>query len=267
MSAQSDEYSQIGNPKGILKGIDVLDSRAIDPVEMCLPGRFMNKAALSNFTTNNCPKFMVQRCANKWDTYCDIYIKESLKSIPGDLNDQELFMKQVVDSKFCRMNPDIPDSQNCKVMRELFDPTLINSPIITSDVGSIIYTTGPLGEYKETGGCPHTCDKIDFKTIEDDPLFKLCLSKPEEDPYRSVIDTVCLAAKDKGYVIKTDKLKNICMKRYDSLKQFDNIVKKQEKVLLGSSKESGNKNIAVTIGFAVIAVILAVVIYRRYRAI
>ncbi len=265
MSAIGDEYSQIGNPNGILKGIDVLDPRAVDPVEMCLPGRFMNKAALSNFTTNNCPRFMVQRCANKWDKYCEIYINESLKSLPGEANDQELFIKQMIDHKFCRLDTSNPNSKNCKTMQELFDPTLINSPVVSSDQGSIVYTEGPLDGYKETGGCFHKCDNIDLNTIEDDPLFQVCLKKPEEDPYRSVIDNVCLLANQNGYSIKGDRLKELCGMRRKDLTKFKAIVKKAESPMTGSEEKKGNNNMKILMAIGVVLVVAGAVMAVKRR--
>ncbi len=241
MSAVSDEYSAIGNPEGVLEGIDVNMARAVDPVQMCLPGKFLNAAPLSNFVTNNCPKFMVQRCANNWDKYCNIYINENLKGNSENeqmSKDQDLFMEQVVDYKFCRINPEMNGSQNCKIMQELFDPTLPNSPIIESQVGTIVYTTAPLSGYMDQLGCAHKCDKIDLNTIEKEPLFQRCLEMPNKDPYRSVIDMTCKMAADSSFSLKGDKIKSLCAQRYANLDIFKNTVNKDLKTLKGSASRN-----------------------------
>lgn len=225
MSSIADEYSNIGNPTGVLEGIDVNMNRAVDPVQMCLPGKYLNAAPLSNFVTNNCPKFMVQRCAENWDEFCNIYIGETLK---GSKKDQKLFMKQVIDSRFCRIDPAMKGGQNCKIMQELFDPTLPNSPIITSSVGTIVYTTAPLSGYENQLGCPHICNKINIKTIESDPFFIKCLENPNEDPYRSVIDGVCKIAAEQNYSL-TGPVKSICAQRYTNLDIFKNKVTQELK--------------------------------------
>jgi hypothetical protein len=227
MASLANEYSEIGNPKGILTGIDVNDPRERDPVEVCLPGKFMNAATITNIDSGMCPKFMVQRCSAKWDKYCNVYFNETLK--PSEM-DQQLFLDQVTDDRFCRLNPDTLGASNCKVLQQLFDETMPNSPIITTSIGNIVYTSDPLSGYKIIEGCPRKCDKVinadKDKSIEDDPLFKRCINeKSDKDPCRSVIDNVCFNHFEGKYTIKSDKLMDICNTRRNDLNKFNKELK------------------------------------------
>ena len=255
MASLSDEYSSLGNPSGILQGIDVNDPREKDPVQMCLPGKFLNKASLSNIDNGLCPKFMVNRCANKWDKYCTMYYQENLKGLNG--LDQGLFLDQVTDSKFCRLDPDVVGSSNCKIMQQLFDPTMPTSPIVTTTIGNIVYSKEPLSGYQIIEGCPKKCDIIS-PDIENEPLFKRCIDNSEKDPCRSVIDNICKLNQDGKYTINNDKLKELCKFRIKDL----NILKNS--IPVKSREGFQKKNIPIAFG-SIIILIAVFIIYIKFR--
>ena len=217
METDSYEYSTVGNPKGVLEGINVQDPRNVDPVQVFLPGKFMNKAALQDFDNSLCPNFMMQRCSKNWDKFCTIYLDSMSGGGERSQKDQELFVAGVVDQKFCRLDDkSVNRDSTCRIEQQLMNPQAANSPIITKTVGSTVFTTAPLSPYYNTGGCTHICDKIDLNTIQDDPLFKMCLETPDIDPYKSVLDTVCRLSMEQNVGFKTDKLAMICNGKYAS---------------------------------------------------
>lgn len=255
MATISDEYSSLGNPKGILQGIDVTDPRERDPVQMCLPGKFMNKAALSNIDNGLCPKFMVNRCANNWDKYCNIYFDQSLNGLNG--LDQELFLDQVTDSKFCTLDPTVVGSSNCKIMKQLFDPTMPSSPIVTTTIGNIVYSKEPLSGYQIIEGCPKKCDIVN-PNIESEPLFQRCIRNSNKDPCRSVIDNICKLNSEDKFTIKDSKLKELCEQRVKKLNIFTNSIPVK-------SREGFQKK-NLPIAFVSIVVIIGVVLlYLKLR--
>ena len=57
-------YGQFGKP---FKGF-----RQEDPVDACMPDRFLD--APWNYNLGNCKQFMAQRCSQKWDNKCQLYV-------------------------------------------------------------------------------------------------------------------------------------------------------------------------------------------------
>lgn len=267
MSSISFEYSQIGNPKGILKGISVEDPREKDPVEMCLPGKYLNRARLTEIDVPNCPAFMKQRCAAKWDKYCDVFY-DSLgnENSLWDSNFKEKFLDDVTDSKFCRLDRSGEGSKNCMIQTQLFDPTLPNSPTIVTSVGNVVYSTGPLDPYEITQGCNKICDNLS-SNIENEPLFKRCMENSSKDPCRSVIDSVCYAAANNKYSIKSDKLIEMCKTRKLNLDKLENsfIPTKPKNKELVKEGFSNSTSAGISLTVLIFVAVCIMVIYFKMR--
>lgn len=113
----ADEYSEFG-----------INTSADDPLSCCMPGSYFT---CSNKTSDLglCPSFMAQRCATKWDNYCDVY----MEAIP-DWNSRKNFINQTAEKKYCSL----AQGSNCTKLCQPFDPIAQQSFQVCDFVGTEI---------------------------------------------------------------------------------------------------------------------------------
>ena len=148
-----------------------------DPVQDCIAGNFFNGADNPlRYNIGRCTTFMSQRCGRQWDGYCDIYLGEQNKSdFTGKASNE--FLTAALDSQFCRINNDLPGSENtCYTRCEQMDPLAPDSAMICSTDGDFIYRKSDKmynidTQYNALGklstpepirmaACPKVCDKF-----------------------------------------------------------------------------------------------------------
>ena len=148
-----------------------------DPVQDCIAGNFFNGADNPlRYDIGRCTTFMSQRCGRQWDGYCDIYLSEQNKSDFTRKASNE-FLTAALDSQFCRINNDLPGSENtCYTRCEQMDPLAPDSAMICSTDGDFIYRRSDKmynidTQYNALGklstpepirmaACPKICDKF-----------------------------------------------------------------------------------------------------------
>jgi len=148
-----------------------------DPVQDCISGNFFNGADNPlRYDIGRCTTFMSQRCGRQWDGYCDIYLSEQNKSdFTGKASNE--FLTAALDSQFCRINNNLPGSENtCYTRCEQMDPLAPDSAMICSTDGDFIYRRSDKmynidTQYNALGKlstpepirmapCPKICDKF-----------------------------------------------------------------------------------------------------------
>ncbi len=148
-----------------------------DPVQDCIAGNFFNGADNPlRYDIGRCTTFMSQRCGRQWDGYCDIYLNEQKKSdFTGKASNE--FLTAALDSQFCRINNNLPGSENtCYTRCEQMDPLAPDSAMICSTDGDFIYRRSDkmynidtqynvLGKLStpepiRMAACPKICDKF-----------------------------------------------------------------------------------------------------------
>lgn len=113
-----------------------------------------------------CREYMSQRCANKWDSECEVYSKNEDWSVP-DHNSKfetgnptttgEKHIRNTAERRFCRMVGD-----QCYEQRYDFNPMSTGTPLVS----------------RWNGACTMVCDQFDPNTVYDDPVFQKCLEHP-----------------------------------------------------------------------------------------
>ena len=148
-----------------------------DPVQDCIAGNFFNGADNPlRYDIGRCTTFMSQRCGRQWDGYCDIYLKEQKDSnFTG--KDSNKFLTEALNSQFCRINNNLPGSENtCYTRCEQMDPLAPDSAMICSTDGDFVYRRSDKmynidTQYNALGklstpepirmaACPKICDKF-----------------------------------------------------------------------------------------------------------
>ena len=183
------QYSKFGQSNPI-----TLDE--IDPVDRCIGNTYFNKTGITgnNMQNDFCPRFMAQRCASKWDQYCDIYLNTSKTDMGGYKHINKNFLNETARKKYCRINTDSPMSQ-CSLRCESFNPTGQSSieicePIGTKnwldtknevDLSGNFYQTARLNPISPLymDKCPETCDAKNINTEDaltnDDMVLNKCI--------------------------------------------------------------------------------------------
>lgn len=120
-------------------------------------------------SSKNCQLYMAQRCAQKWDGFCENYYQnQKSKQYPntvqncnafnqvecGNVNLGETLLLNTAVNKYCRF-------PGAKVQEFPFDPTVANSPMIK--------------QVDNTNVVP-VCDNIDPNKINNDPVMHRLLA-------------------------------------------------------------------------------------------
>jgi hypothetical protein len=150
--------------------------RQEDPVDSCMPDRFLD--APWNYNLGGCKQYMAQRCAEKWDNKCQIYVNNI-----DDVTVLKQFLESMANHRFCNLN----EQSKCSVVCEPFNPINQTSPNVCNTMGvdpmvdiSQSLDTGLYNPVKLSpvymGGCMKKCDKIEPSNIkEDDYSINYCL--------------------------------------------------------------------------------------------
>jgi hypothetical protein len=232
-----DNYSDFGAP---YKSFPLVS----DPVDVCLPGNYMNPERSSNLDLNNCPTYMSQRCAVTWDDKCALYL-QSLDD-PSQLKD---FIHSVAKKKFCRLTP----GSSCQTLCQPFNPIAQNSPILCSNVGKEVLKNAAasidIGWYLPVNmspdymgeSCNQTCDNL--KGIKkDDIIIDACL---KYGFCNDILENVCHYSK--GKPISHPGLKMFCASIPSPIPPPSNTarVNKTKSVKRSSSRDDGDDDLPV----------------------
>jgi len=155
----------------------------IDPVKRCVGNTFFDKTGnpQGNLQADFCPRLMAQRCAAKWDDYCEAYLFTSNYDSAGNTFVNKQFLEDTARKKYCRMANDVPGA-HCAMMCESFNPEGQTSVEICNVIGAQNF----LDKKKEmdlTGSfpqdaklnpisplymnrCPETCDAKNTSTTD-----------------------------------------------------------------------------------------------------
>jgi len=159
-----------------------------------------------------CQSFMADKCANKWDGFCEYYYKQCGKDGPSryqgpntvwrpgvdkfGLNQPislgETLLKNTAERKYCEM-------KNCKSTMVPLNPMDPYSPKVK------LYTS-----YE---GCTPVC-KVDSKTIDSDPVMDRLLRNPNVGA--GTLINICNTAKNENIDLGDTKIGRVC-KRYHEL--------------------------------------------------
>ena len=166
-----------------------------DPVQDCIPGNFFNGADNPlRYDIGRCDAFMSQRCARNWDGYCDIYLRQQKhKDKTGKASNK--FLTEALNSQFCRVDKDLPGSENtCYTRCEQMDPLAPDSAQVCRNDGDYIYRKSTITQnidtqFNSTGrlstpsgisiaACPMVCDKFSEELLSDsNRVLNECLDR------------------------------------------------------------------------------------------
>jgi hypothetical protein len=169
-------YETLGRRESAYYEEDISDS----PIDMCVFSD-VNKSFAGGVlgrrygpTNENCQLYMAERCAKGWDGVCDIAAQNTQASYPNNAtikgnamaNPQAIsggstvgaqLLHNAAQRRFCTF-------KDCEIQRFPFDPTNLNSPVVTRVNRS---------QY----GCMPVCS-VDPNTIDRDILMTRCLDNP-----------------------------------------------------------------------------------------
>lgn len=188
------------------------------PLTMCLVDtmdrKFHHGGETSQFTGTrsvNCHHFMAQRCAKKWDGFCEYFYRENgpdggnraltLNPIGKEWEAKyntvqtlgEHMLKNTAEQKYCTFS-------DCTEKVVPFNPITPNSVQIT----------------EHHGACIPTCT-VDPKTIDDDPVMNRLLDNPMVAPV--TIINICNTMKNQNVDMANTRIGKVCQLYFDSLKQ------------------------------------------------
>lgn len=164
------EFATFGKPLS-------LNNPETDPSSCCLPGSFLNCPLVAD--VGNCPAYMSEKCAKKWDETCELYINSI-----DDVMKVKNFVRDTATKKFCRLSKD----SNCKKVCQSFSPVTNDlSHQFCEDWGNEVLKNTKdsvdIGTYNEVnispdylGKCKKTCDVLKGTDItNDDTITNVCL--------------------------------------------------------------------------------------------
>jgi len=163
---------------------------AADPVS-CALGNPVTGDPTNMFTCAGNPQrtqlglmdyYMGQRCANKWDGYCDLYLNQQLKADYTQKAAKE-FIRATLMSMFCHNDTTTPGSE-CYERCELLDPTASSSFSVCIPAGDVVFRSSYKREANSTdfnqsgklnttepikiAPCPKVCDLLSAEKLTDD---------------------------------------------------------------------------------------------------
>lgn len=189
------------------------------PLTMCLATtmdrRFQNGSAPgqnSGPRSMQCQTYMAQRCADKWDGFCEYFYKEHGSEgqwpdnqkwpiynarqwevdagLAQSLTTGEQLLRNTAERKYCTYT-------NCTPVCEPFDPTNPNSPTIT-------YYVGPDGSQ---ASCKPICN-VNPSLIDNDPVMDRMLANPEVAA--GTLINICNTAHNTRTNLNGTKLGKVC---------------------------------------------------------
>lgn len=233
-----------------------------DPVDVCLPGNYMNPEKSSDLDYNNCPIYMSQRCATNWDQKCDLYINSI--DDPMLLKD---FLRLSVSKKFCRLNPD----SSCKVLCQPFNPIAQDSPLVCSNVGKDVLKNAndniDIGWYLPvnmspdymSNSCSQTCNSQGNKISQSDIVVNACL---KYGFCNDILIDMCKTPEN----IENTNLQRFCSNLPTLIpddKSFSSSKTKKNPIKVSSTIKSKNNNKKIV--YILILILVLVVVYMLYK--
>lgn len=162
--------------------------------------------------SRQCQGYMAQKCADKWDGYCEYFYQnngpnspwpqnvpwpntqqrywESKYGLPQFLTSGEQMLRSAAERRFCTY-------QNCHQQCEPFDPTNPNSP-------KIVFYRDADGK---DGSCMPLCT-VNPSIIDADPLMDRMLANP--NAAGGTILNICNTAKQTGLDLSGTKIGKVC---------------------------------------------------------
>jgi hypothetical protein len=209
------KYASIKNFSNINPQNNNPEQRALG---MCLADTYDRKfqyggtvGANSGPRNEQCQNFMAQRCANKWDGFCEYYYQQYGPNATGimqtnwpnpvwrpweekyglnprmSLGDQ--LLKNTAERRYCKL-------QNCPPTVRSLDPTDPNSVKVTS--------------YDTYVGCVPVCT-VNPSTIDADPVMNRVLENPTVAA--GTLINICNTSHNQGINLNGTRLGEVC-KRY-----------------------------------------------------
>lgn len=161
-----------------------------------------------------CQQFMAQRCAKKWDGFCQWFLVEhsnptewpNQRAWPNQFNPRvwngtssslsigNQLLKNTVEQKYCSY-------PTCQPREELFNP-------LDPSAGTVnVWTDGTGGE------CVPVC-RVDPKKIDNDVVMDMAIANPKITG--NTLINICNTAKREGTNLNGTKIGKLC-KRYETL--------------------------------------------------
>jgi hypothetical protein len=216
--SQYANYSTFGNN---------VQTPASDPLTFCLVDTMDKQfqhgghAGLYGPRSQKCQAYMAQRCAEKWDGFCEYSYRENnprssgwpneqawpntaqsitdSASITGNLSTGSQMLGDAAARRFCKFS----GTPRC----ESFNPMDPNSPKV------YYYENCNVGQ---CGGSNIPVCQVDASTIDNDPLMDRCLENPAAAA--PTLINICNTAKRTGANLAGTKIGKFC-ERYNQTKQ------------------------------------------------
>jgi len=193
-----------------------------DPLTMCLVDT-MDKsfqhggiAHLYGPRSSKCQNYMSQRCADKWDGFCEYFYRENQpqsgqsnwpnnqlwpierarewevrSNLPTMLSTGDNLVRNAAERKFCTFT-------DCEQKCEPFNPTDPNSPMISYYSGS----------------CIPSC-KVDPKTADREVLLDRMMENPKASA--GTLINICNTAKNNNQNLGNTKIGKFCERYFDKM--------------------------------------------------
>lgn len=164
-----------------------------------------------------CQSFMAQRCAEKWDGFCEYYYQQYGPNGPSmnrnawpspvwrpweekyglnlNLTLGEQLLRDTAERKYCKMT-------NCSTTTQPLDPTNPNSVKVTS--------------YTDYTGCTPVCT-VNPATIDSDPVMNRILANPTAAA--GTVINICNTSRNQNINLRGTRLGEVC-DRYHELRKY-----------------------------------------------
>jgi len=204
-------------------------SGSSDPLTYCLVDtmdRNFQHAPVGNLygpRSQKCQQYMAERCAEKWDGFCEYYYvaNNPMSGWPnnqawpntvmprawvGDLGSPlstgEQLLQNTAEIKYCTY-------ENCIPRHEIFDPMNPNSPTLT-------YYNDPNGYGMN---CIPICNKLNVSELDTDPVMQRMLANPKAAAPTLV--NICNTAEREGINLSGTQLGGFCQRYKENLSRIN----------------------------------------------
>lgn len=179
----SQEYKthlgNLKNPYARVSNFIPVDNDMVDPVQCCVADNPFYCSGMARPGSWECRSFMSDRCAQKWDEWCDVSFFNTHFVVPNENTrvntpEREILLRDTLEKRYCkRIESNIVENDeplglngSCNKTCSLFDPTSPQSPSVCN----------------YSGNCLLKCDNIpeNINDLDNDPQFKACLDHPEK---------------------------------------------------------------------------------------
>lgn len=163
-------------------------------------------------SSKKCQLYMAQRCADKWDGFCEYFYQEhgrkgnqlrpnmgqssSALSVPLMTTGDQL-LQNTAERKYCTFG------NECTRSQEPFDPMVPNSPQLF---------------YYDNTNCTPVC-RVDPRTIDQDPVMNRILVNPQIAG--NTIVNICNTSRREGTNLNGTRLGKLCNNYLEKIKMFN----------------------------------------------